>query len=58
MAEVRAVEAECLDDPGTSGIDAVGEESWTPISRSLRRRSTPRRQADVGRCLRASGVLQ
>ena len=42
--------AECRDDPGTPGIDAVG--GWTPIAGVSSAVYAPK-LADVGRCLRA-----
>ena len=46
---------ECQDNPGTPGIDAVEEESWTAISGASAAVYTPT-PADVGRCLRATAI--
>ena len=44
---------ECEDDPDTPGIDAVDDESWTPIAGESSSVYSPK-AADVGRCLRAT----
>ena len=44
--------AECRDDPGTPGIDAVDDNGWTPIAGASSAVYAPK-LADVGRCLRA-----
>ncbi len=51
---VRGVPShECEDDPDTPGIDAVDDESWTPIAGESSSVYSPK-AADVGRCLRAT----
>ncbi len=48
-----APSAECLDDPGTPGIDVVSD--WTPIAGTWSAVYVPK-PADVGRCLRATAI--
>ena len=48
--------AECREDPDTPGIDAVREDDWTTIVGATSAVYAPK-PGDVGRCLRASGVL-
>ena len=43
---------ECEDDPSTPGIDAVDEESWTPITGATLAVYVPK-ASDIGHCLRA-----
>ena len=45
--------AECLDDPDTPGIEVV--DGWTPLDGASSAAHTPK-QADLGRCLRATAV--
>ena len=45
--------AECLDDPDTPGIEVV--DGWTPLDGASSAAYTPK-QADLGRCLRATAV--
>ena len=47
-----AASAECRDNPGTPGIDAVDDDGWTLIAGSSSAVYAPK-LADVGRCLRA-----
>ncbi len=47
--------AECRDDPGTPGIDAVDGDGWTVIAGASAAVYAPK-PADVGRCLRAVAV--
>ena len=47
--------AECRDDPGTPGIDAVDDDGWTVIAGASAAVYAPK-PADVGRCLRAVAV--
>ena len=44
---------ECEDDPDTPGIDAVDEQSWTPIAGVTSAVYAPK-ATDVNRCLRAT----
>ena len=53
VSDNGAPSAECRDDPGTTGIDAVG--GWASIGAASLSSYTPT-SADVGRCLRATAV--
>ena len=46
---------ECVDDPGTEGIDAVREDGWTTIAEATSAVYIPK-LGDVGRCLRATAM--
>ena len=50
-----APSAECIDDPGTPGIDPVDDNSWTAIVGATSAVYAPK-AADVGRCLRATAM--
>ena len=47
--------AECIDDPGTPGIDPVDEDSWTAIAGATSAVYAPK-VTDVGMCLRATAT--
>ncbi len=55
VSERGVPSAECIDDPGTPGIDPVDEASWTAIAGATSAVYAPK-ATDVGMCLRATAT--